>query len=204
MAIGKKVARALSFAHLAGFGAGASKAEDPEKDDHTAEGDDPKDQDRENVNSKSKSKAEDDEDKKQRPDESDEDYAKRMEEDDKKEPEKGDEPDAEDDDPDDEMRGKSASAAARRRERARCAAIFSSKFAAKNPALAANLAFNTALPRIEALALLESTPVAQGANLDRAARNPGIAAGGDVAGPSTRQSVSSSWDAAFKKASPRR
>lgn len=199
MGIGKRVASALSFAHLAGF----AKAESDDLDDdknksRSEEGDDKKDQDREDVNSKSKS--EEDDDKKQREGESDEDYAKRMEE---SEPEKKDDDKAEgDDDDEEEMRGKSAAASARRRERSRCAAIFASRVAGKNPSLAANLAFNTSLTRKEALAVLESTPVPVSVGSDRAARNPGIAAGGAVQ-PGSRQAVSAGWDAAFKKVSRR-
>ena len=66
---------------------------------------------------------------------------------------------AEEDDEDDdesEMRGNGSRAQARRRERARCSAIFSCAAAAINPAAAANLAFNTAMPRSQAIAVLQS------------------------------------------------
>lgn len=66
---------------------------------------------------------------------------------------KGDGPTEED--PDEEMRGDAPAAAARRRERARCAAILSAPEAEANPALARQLAFATALPRGEALAILK-------------------------------------------------
>lgn len=59
----------------------------------------------------------------------------------------------------DEMHGDSTVAAARRRERARCAAIMGCQAAARNPALAANLAFKTRLSRQEAIEFLESLPI---------------------------------------------
>lgn len=162
MSIRTLAARGLSFAHLAGLTSRAARAEN------------------------------EDDERKQREGESDDDYAKRMEEldeeeekarkaekerkeeearkaeEEKKEEEaraKGEEdddsdPDAEDDD--DEMRGSSQAARARRREQARCAAIFASKGAARNPVLAANLAFKTRMTRAEAIATLEGTPAPAG------------------------------------------
>jgi len=61
-----------------------------------------------------------------------------------------------DDDSSDEMHGH---AAARRRERSRCAAIMGCQAAARNPALAAGLAFKTRLSRQEAIQFLESLPI---------------------------------------------
>ncbi|MBB5444644.1 MULTISPECIES: hypothetical protein [unclassified Paraburkholderia] len=178
------------------------------------------------------SRAENDEEK-QREDESDEDYAKRMEEKDKQdeearkaEEEKKEEarkaeeekkkeeearargeqddtdPDAEDDD--EEMRGKSAAARARLREQARCAAIFASPAAGRNPMLAANLAFKTRMSRAEALATLEGTPAPSSAShASRAARNPnlGVDAG---AKQSPQQALAARWDANLKAANPSR
>ncbi|MDE1901512.1 MAG: hypothetical protein KGI37_07710 [Alphaproteobacteria bacterium] len=72
----------------------------------------------------------------------------------------GDDPkDEEDDDGEDgedEMKGKGEKAAARRRERARCAAIFAAPEAATRPDIAAHLAFNTAMPRKEAIGMLKT------------------------------------------------
>lgn len=193
-----KVANALSFAHLSGF-AGKPRAEgdDPEDKDKkdNATGDDPKDEDKEKG-----AKAGDD-DRKQRDGESDDDYAKRMkaldeEEDDK---DKKDEAKA-DDDSDEEMRGNSTAAAARKRERARCAAIFGSKAAGKNPVLAANLAFNTSMTRKEALAVLEATPAPQ-ASVQR--RNPNLDASGGVS-QSSAQVTAARLDSAFARANPKR
>ncbi|MCP1376038.1 hypothetical protein [Dyella lutea] len=101
------------------------------------------------------------EDDKQCDGESDEDYAKRMEEKDKakkaKKAEDGQDGDDESDDSDEEMRGSSAAAQARQRERARCKAIFSCAGAGVRPDVAATLAFNTSMSRKEAIAVLNST-----------------------------------------------
>lgn len=86
------------------------------------------------------------------------------------------------DDAEDELRGNSLEARARRRERARCAAIFASPAAARNLVLAANLAFKTRAPRREAIALLEAR------------------AGGETAPAGNQTKVDRSgrtWDAAF-------
>ncbi|KAF1041307.1 MAG: hypothetical protein GAK35_03397 [Herbaspirillum frisingense] len=200
----KQVAKVLSFAHLAGVAAKRADTENDDKDRREdAEDEDPdkNEQDRENNTSKKGKRAEDDEKDRaddDEPDDGDEDK-------DGAKGSKADDQDAEDDD-EDEMRGKSAAASARRRERARCAAIFSSKAAGRNPALAASLAFNTTLTRKEALAVLESTPasmnVAEFAG-GRAARNPGIGAGG-APSSTEKQRTEARWDRAFSKVAPRR
>lgn len=183
MNLRSRVASALSFAHLAGLPASgkpaAAEDDDKDKKDPAAAGDDndKKDQNTDNGDSKN-SKAADDNDKKQRDGESDDDYAKRMEGDDgdKKKDAKSDA-----DDEDEEMRGNSPVAAARGRERARCAAIFASRHAAKNVALAANLAFNTTMTREQAIDVLRDSPAPQ--NTARQARNPDIGGGGEQARP---------------------
>lgn len=210
MKLSTKVASALSFAHLGGLARKSAKASAEEEDDK-------KEQDRENTNAKGAKAEGDDDERKKRDDETDDEYATRMaalDDDEAAEddaPEKKDDDKAKskaddgDDDKDEEMRGKSATAQARLREQARCAAIFGSKAAAGNPVLAANLAFKTRMGRTEALAVLEATPAqaTSTGNPNRAARNPGIAAGGaqNVTGT---QAVASSWDRAFAKASPKR
>lgn len=191
MSIRTLAARGLSFAHLAGLSSRAARAEN------------------------------EDDERKQRDGESDEDYAKRMEELDKEEEKarkaeeerkeeearraednEDDDPSAEDDE--EEMRGKSAAARARRRERARCAAIFASPAAARNPVLAANLAFTTEMSRRSAIAMLEGTPApASASHATRAARNPNLSADGG-AKPSQEQALAARWDANLKAANPTR
>ncbi|MBB5411693.1 hypothetical protein HDG34_005654 [Paraburkholderia sp. HC6.4b] len=107
------------------------------------------------------------------------------------------------DDDDSEMHGSSVEARARRREQARCAAIFSSHAAARNPVLAANLAFRTRLARGAALAVLESTPAAPPANSGRVERNPRVGPGG-TPGMNSRQAIASAWDHAFAKVNARK
>lgn len=205
-------ARGLSFAHLTSFGARSSRAEDdtndddPDKKGADDDQDKPKDDDQNGSKGK-KGRAVDDDngddnDKDRDDPDSKRGKAKGADDDDDTDAE-DDELDAEDDE--DEMRGKSASARARRRERARCAAIFASKAAARNPEMAANLAFNTSLTRKEALALLRSAP-AQGADngsRTRAARNPNLGAGGDVQRSSAQQ-VSAGWERSFDKVTGKR
>lgn len=211
MTLRNKVASALSFAHLAGIGSRARAEDDKptDKEDEKskkakhADDDEPdkKDQDHEDGDAKG-SRAEDEkDDDKAENDDPDTDDDAEDEEDDKKA--KKAKAKADGDDDDSEMRGNSAAAAARRRERARCASIFASKFAAKNPALAANLAFNTSMTRKEALVVLENTPSASSGYPDRQARNPNLG-GGSASQPSSKQAVTSGWDRAFAQANPRR
>lgn len=212
----KAVANALSFAHLAGFGRGNPKAK-ADKDP-----DEPTDRDHEDGDAKGGgAAAEDDPERKKRDGESDDDYAKRMkkmdddeaaasasagdvddEKDKDKEAKAAKDGEECDDDSDEEMRGKSASALARRREQARCAAIFASPAAARNPVLAANLAFKSRMGRNEALAVLDGTPAARSpAHAGRSDGNPRVGAGQPEGAHST-QAVAKSWDAAFAKVAP--
>ncbi len=153
---------------------------DAEDDDPDAEDDDP-DADADDPD------AEDDDDDKDPPLGRKARRAKRADDDD---------PDAEDDE--DEMRGKSAVARARRRERARCAAIFGSRHAARNPALAANLAFNTSMSRKEALAVLRDTPGGSAGSHGRADRNPKLGSDGGQSSSRAEQ-VAGSWERAMGK-----
>jgi hypothetical protein len=211
MTLRNKVASALSFAHLAGLGSRARAEDDKpaDKEDEKSkkskraddENPDKKDQDHEDGDAKGSRAEDDDDDALAEDEDSDKDDDAEDDEDDKKA--KKAKAKADDDDDDSEMRGNSAAAAARRRERARCASIFASKFAAKNPALAANLAFNTSMTRKEALVVLENTPSASSGYPDRQARNPNLGAGG-ASQPNLKQATTSSWDRAFAKANPRR
>lgn len=190
------LARALSFSHLSGV---AGKKADDKKDDKDMEVEDEekKDQDREDGDAR---RAEDDGKDK------DKDAAASDDKDDGKDENKGkrgkaadDDEECEDDDSDEEMRGKSAEASARRRERARCAAIFASDHATGNVQLAATLAFNTTLTRKEALAVLRDTPPPRQSNAARQDRNPKVGAGGTLTANSST-AIASRWDAHFKKA----
>lgn len=220
-ALGKKVASALSFAHLTGVGSNARAETDEEKKD-------PAERDHEDGNVKKGKKAEDKkdcpaaenddgtEDKEASGDDlpesddgdGDDDGDKKGKKAKKAKADKqdGDGADEDEDDKEDrevEMRGNSPAAQARRREQARCAAIFASPAAGKNPALAANLAFKTRMTRQEALVVLESTPAAAGpGNAARAARNPNVGSGASGS-PTSAQAVASSWDRTFAKVNGR-
>ncbi|WP_227105157.1 hypothetical protein [Chromobacterium rhizoryzae] len=212
-----RVASALSFAHLAGIGSfkGKRARADDDQDDRRPDDEaddeslDEREQDRDNGDSRKSKKgrrADDDRDD----EEADDDQLDDGEDDDNKG--KGakraraddDDESAEDDerdDDEDELRGKSSAASARRRERARCAAIMGSKYAAGNPVLAANLAFNTSMTRKQAVAVLRDTPAASSPGQGRSARNPALGAGGERSGNS-RAAAASSWDTSMQRARP--
>jgi hypothetical protein len=109
----------------------------------------------------------------------------------KKAKKRDDEDDGEDDPEDDEedeeedMKASSVTGRARRRERARCAAIFAHQAAAGNAPLAAHFAFSTAMTRHQAIAALEAAVAAMGPRARRGgldARMDGRpAVGGDAA-----------------------
>lgn len=211
-----RVASALSFAHLAGIGsmrgknARADEDEEERKKDARAEDDEkngdkePDDGDKKSRKAKRAKAGEEADDKDDDPDADEDDHdADDDSEDDKKSRRaKGsksaddDDPDAEDDE--DELHGKSAVASARRRERARCAAIFGSRYAARNPVLAASLAFNTSMTRDQALTVLRDTPAGASATSGRSDRNPRLGAGGDDS-PSRQVAIASRWDRAMSK-----
>ncbi|GBQ32253.1 hypothetical protein [Gluconacetobacter azotocaptans] len=96
--------------------------------------------------------------------------------------------------------------AARSRERARCAAIFRSKAAATRPDLAAHLAFNTSLPRNQAVDLLR----ASAAGAQSRSGDTGLSArmrafgdtrvGMDRAAPDESVGASRSWEASAARA----
>ena len=112
----------------------------------------------------------------------------------------GDDDDKKEDD-DEEMNGTGKKARARRRERARCRAILNSPHAAKNPSVAMHLALTTAMPRQQALALLEAMPKGAGGLDARMTQVPQPALGaGAIAQPGQDSAkVAGAWDAAFAK-----
>jgi hypothetical protein len=193
----RSAASALSFAHLAGVkGVGPSKARaraDDDADDGNAGSNDQNDDGNgQSKKSKKAKKADDDggyqyaDDDDPQADDGDADADDDGDADDQGDNEDDDEDGGDRDDDEAEMRGNSPVAKARRRERARCAAIFSSRHAAKNVAFAAHLAFNTTMTRRQALASLKDAPAPAAADpLARTRRNPSLgAAGGSRSGPS--------------------
>ena len=113
-----------------------------------------------------------------------------------------DDEDAEEDDDKEEMTGRSAKAAARRRERARCSAIFAHKSAAHNVALAASLAFDTTMTRQEAIAVMKgqagrADDREEPRHASRERRNPDL--GASHGADETRKKPGASWGRAFTK-----
>ena len=110
----------------------------------------------------------------------------------------------ESDDDEAEMRGSSPAAKARVRERDRIAAIFACPQAASNLELACSLAFETRLPRNEAIAVLKKGGSAPGTGRsDRVARNPtGLGRGGPAPAAQGRpqSKIQQGWGAALAKA----
>ena len=208
-----RVASAFSFAHLVGIGsmrgkkARAEDEEDEREKGSRAEDDQEEDEDDESDKSDKKSrkakraKAAEDSDEDDDPDEDqeDEDEDKDKDKGKKSKRAKADDDDADAEDDDEEMHGKSAAAAARRRERARCAEIFGSRYAARNPVLAANLAFNTSMSRAQALNVLRDTPADGNANSARSGKNPVLGSSGGEA-PGRTAAIASRWDRAMTKA----
>ncbi|HLN23893.1 MAG TPA: hypothetical protein VK558_07915 [Patescibacteria group bacterium] len=200
-------AGARSFAHFAGLtrAAGKAKSEDERDEREDAEDDDGKnqDQDREDGDSKKskKAKADDDGDGDGASEDDDGKDASEDDEDDDKKSKKAkraseDDEDDEDDE-EDEMRGKSASASARRRERARWATVLGSRVSAGNPALAMNLLANTTMTRQQIIGVLRDTPAAS-SDAPAGRRNPNLGSGGEQSANSTT-AISSSWDRAMHR-----
>ncbi|MGQ7907233.1 hypothetical protein [Burkholderia sp. BC1] len=211
----------LSFGHLAKVSTRSARAEENDGDDQddrddrddsgngkkgrraeSGDGDD-EGQNRDDGDSKRGSRAEgddgdDQDDRDDRDDSGKGKKGRRAESDDGDDRDDDDDERAEnDDDDEEEMRGKSAVAMARRRERARCAAIFGCKAAGKNPVLAANLAFNTSMTRRQAIRVLNETPAPQASYGAR--RNPNLGTGAEHS-PTREQAVAASWDRAFARA----
>jgi hypothetical protein len=202
---GAKPSSAMTFAHLAGVSARASdddkdgEGDDDSKDKKDAKaegGDDPKDDKDDDGKGAKGSKAEGDDKK---PEDDDDDDKKSKSAKSSKADEDSD-PDADAEDKDEEMRGNSPAAAARQRERARCAAIFGSKHAEGRAPLAAHFAFNTAMTRSEAIAALAATPAAaqpgaRAAHPGRTDRNPSVSGQGAPA-LSGQKAIDAAWASA--------
>jgi hypothetical protein len=140
---------AARFAHLLGMGRlSAARAEDDDDDDD----DDKKKKDKD-------ARAEDDEEKKDASAKAEDDDADDDEDEDKK---KDDDDDKDSKKAQDDDETAKAMRTATRRERARCAAIFSTPAAASRPDLAAYLAFDTGMGAKTAVALLEATTAGSG------------------------------------------
>jgi hypothetical protein len=127
MATAKKPSLANRFAHL--FNISAAVDNDNQDDDPSKQRADESDEDY--------AKRMDEEERKQRDGESDEDHAKRIK--------AMDEEEDDDKDGDDDKDESPKEKAARKAERARCAAIFADPSAAVRPDMAAHLAFNTGM-----------------------------------------------------------
>ncbi|WP_288935530.1 hypothetical protein [uncultured Sphingomonas sp.] len=216
-------AGASRFAHFAGFTRSSRRAseddettdarasEDEEEDGEHAEEDEPKDEAKGKKGGKARSAEDDDSDDEPKgkrgskasdedDDAEDEDEepkargkkSRRAEDDD-------DSADAEDDDDKEEMNGRSAKAAARRREQARIAHILGHSAAANNPALAVSLACDTRMTRQEAVAVLKGQAGQQAnghqSRSAREDRNPQLG----NSGGSGKQKAGSSWGRSFGK-----
>ena len=99
-----------------------------------------------------------------------------------------------------------AEARGRRKERARCKAIFASEHASRNVALAAKLAFNTDLAAEAAIVIMESGGDASGGGLhERMARVPQKRIGADGAQELNGQAgIAKSWEAAAAPFMPKK
>jgi hypothetical protein len=204
----KGAASALSFAHLAGIGrtgpSGSVRAADKDPDEDAPP--DAEDQDGDGKGKKGKkAKGADDGDDKYADDDAD-----AQADDDDPQAAEGDGDDDEDtgpsrDDDEEEMRGNSPAAKARRRERARCAAIFARPEAARNPVLAASLAFKTTMTRRQAIAVLRDTPAPAAASpVARSRRNPDLGIAGEGGGQSAKRASQDRMVGFMKQATGRK
>lgn len=183
------LAGTASFAHLLGRGGPAAAKRAEEEDDDKKRAEDRDEDKKDEGDDAKKGKRAESPDREEEDEDRDEDRDE--ERDDAKKGKAAKKAESEDDDDDEEgddgsdgadMR-KRGSRAARLRERARCAAIFADAAAGNNPALAAQLAFGTDLPRSQAVAVLRSgaiAPAQRRKSLDdrmAAAKTPAVGAG---------------------------
>ena len=190
------VARVLSFAHLAGLGTAvasdggvAPKDEGPQAPGASEGGVAPKDEGPQAPGAS----AEGDEDRKRREGESDDEYAKRM----KRMDDEASASDESDKDEKEKAAHAAGYAAGYAASRDRCAAIFALPAAARNIALAAELAFGSDLAVDRVAAVLEKSPPP--ANAQRSARNPQVGVSGGAPQPPA-VAAASRWDANLKEA----
>jgi hypothetical protein len=193
---------ASTFAHLLGRAPKARAEDDRDEDDKKPkdskkaadDSDEDDDKDKDAKSSRAEDKKDDDDDKDKdakssRADDDDEDMS--AEEDDEDEDDKKD-------------KGDAKASAARRRERARCAAIFGTKAAGARPDVAAHLAFESNMGRRAACSLLKTLAAGQASVKGLSARMEGmqnVGPGQDRASaPTGRQALNASWDAAAKRA----
>jgi hypothetical protein len=222
------MAGASSFAHLLGRGpkVAAAKPEDEQREGES-------DSDYEKRKKEGSHASAESDELEQGDDESDEDFEKRKKDaaEDKKDDDESEdehkarvkankakrakraraEEDGDDDEEGDDgsdgadMRKKGARSA-RLRERARCSAIFADAAAGKNPALAAQLAFGTDLPRTQAINVLRAGGLAVASGPRRPSLDERMASvkvpvigNGDAAGPTGAQGTAAQIIAAGKK-----
>jgi hypothetical protein len=147
---------AASFAHLAGLGRRATRAETDDRKDDQAKGKRAEDDDGKDPDAKGDDDNQDPDAKGKRAEGEDEEAkGKRAEDDDNKDPDAEDEDDKKDAKA---AKGKGQSyAAGRADERKRCALIFATPHAAGQAHVAARLAFSTNLSATEAIGLLAET-----------------------------------------------
>jgi hypothetical protein len=161
-----------SFAHLVGLRAAppppaaAAKAEDDE--------DMKKDRYEEDDNGDDKGEAAEEKEVKGGKAKKGKKAKKDREEENEDDPDDDEDEEGDDDGDDEEMSANAEARAPRLRERARCAAIFADPAAAQNPALAAQLAFGTSLPRSQAIRVLRAggVPAGKSGLAERMARAP--------------------------------
>lgn len=198
----------VSFAHLIGNGVNAARRakradeQDDDRQDDENPGADDDDDDADAKGAKGKGAKEGDESEDGDCCEDEEDAAPKSR---KKAKGKRADDDSDDPDGDEDDEADPQARAARKRERARCAAIFGSKSAGKRPDLAAHLAFNTGLPRREAIGLLKAAAAGDepGKIVGLSSRMEAygeLRVSGSAPAPSRRQAVTSSWDAAAANA----
>ncbi|MTK12698.1 MAG: hypothetical protein F8N39_11615 [Clostridiaceae bacterium] len=208
----RKLAGAMSFAHLAGLGRAKSKVkseEDGGEDRRAdAEDDEPEqdDQDQENGNGKKSKKAKraEDDDEDSSADENEDDESAEDEDPNeegepksrkaKKAKRAEDDDDGESAEDDEDGKPQGSFRRGRKAERARWAKVMGSQFAARNLPMACNMLARTGMSASSILGVLRDTPSASTSG-DRASRNPNLG----VTGERSPTSAASRWDAVMQR-----